>query len=316
MLFITNREPSRSTIGGKFKFDLDKNSPTASVFFCERNAKNNYTEIGSQGFFQALKKCEARQLLFYIHGFSNLPEPNIFPSAKTLQSLFDKHEQNFMQVIPLIWPCDNDTGILEDYWDDQKSADQSAYSFARALEKFRGWQARQPEDDPCFKRINILAHSMGARVFRETLQAWNKYDLADGVPLFFRNSILMAPDIINESLEVGKRGELISHASRNVSVYFASDDLALRASKVVNVKNRIASRRLGHSGPENMGKVLSNVYAIDCDRINTDYDTPKGHSYYMNSDQNKPGEVFKHLYNSLWTGRVTVNDPATNRHII
>ena len=36
---------------------------------------------------------------------------------------------------------------------------------------------RNPAEDPCLKRINMLAHSMGNRVLRETLWAWNKYDL-------------------------------------------------------------------------------------------------------------------------------------------
>ena len=67
---------------------------------------------------------------------------------------------------------------------------------------------------------------MGNRVLRETLSKWNKYDLANGVPLLFRNTILMAADIVNESLEDGREGRLISQSSRNVSVYYASDDLA------------------------------------------------------------------------------------------
>ena len=52
-------------------------------------------------------------------------------------------------------------------------------------------------------------------------------------------------------------------------MYFASDDLGLRASKACNLKSRIASRRLGHTGPEEMDKVPGNVYAVDCDNLNT-----------------------------------------------
>ena len=148
----------------------------------------------------------------------------------------------------------------------------SAFSFARALQFFMKWRDTEPEESPCLKRINVLAHSMGNRVFRETLSVWNKYDLASGVPLLFRNTILMAADIVNESLEEDQEGRLISQSSRNVSVYYASDDLALRASKVSNLKNKVASRRLGHTGPENMDKTQSNVYAIDCDNFDNRYD--------------------------------------------
>jgi len=46
------------------------------------------------------------------------------------------------------------------------------------------------------------------------------------------------------------------------------------------LKNKIAYRRLGHSGPEDMRQTPSNVYAVDCDDVNSVYDTPKGHSYF------------------------------------
>ena len=118
-----------------------------------------------------------------------------------------------VQVVPVIWPCDDDPGIVKDYWDDQKAADMSAFSFARALQFFMKWRDEEPENAPCLKRINILAHSMGNRVFRETLAAWDKYDLANGVPLLFRNTILMAADIVNECLEEGERGRLISQSA-------------------------------------------------------------------------------------------------------
>lgn len=307
MFFITNRQivqSSRTEIGRKVGFDLDKNSPANDLFYCKRNGANDYIELGSKSLFQELRDCQYKQLLFFIHGFSNLPEPDIFPRAEKLQDLFDAREQGLVKIVPLIWPCDNDMGIVKDYWDDQKSADASASSFSRILNKFLDWRDEQTEDNPCIKRINVLAHSMGNRVLRQTLLAWNKYDLPGGVPLLFRNTFLMAADVVNETLEKGQPGELICHSSRNVSVYFASDDLALRSSKLSNLKNKIASKRLGHTGPENMGNVLSNVHAIDCDRFNNKYDYPKGHSYFLEDDNGASGVVFDHMFNSLKTGRV------------
>ena len=311
MLFITNRQPrqsSRTRINRKIDFDLKKNAPANDLYYCRRNGKNDYTEIGSAALLQSLKDSNCKQLLFFIHGFSNLPEPDIFPRVEKLQQLLDEKEPDLALVIPLIWPCDNDLGIVQDYWDDQKSADASAQSFARLLNRFLDWRDQQPEEAPCLKRINILAHSMGNRVFRQTLRAWNKYDLPGGVPLLFRNSFLMAADVVNETLEKGNPGELISHASRNVSVYFASDDLALRSSKVSNLKNKIASRRLGHTGPENIHKVNSNVYSIDCDNYNTRYDSPKGHSYFLHDENGMSGKVFDHLFDSIKQGRIDIDD--------
>lgn len=319
MLFITNREPKgsiRTKANRIFKFDLNKNSPSNSIYCCERLGNDNYIELGANGLMSKLRDSKAKQILIFIHGFSNLPEPDIFPRAEQLQKYFDAKEKNLIEVVPIIWPCDNDAGIVQDYWDDQKSADLSGISFARALQFFMEWRDKEPEDEPCIKRINVLAHSMGNRVFRETLYRWDKYDLASGVPLLFRNTILMAADIVNESLEENKTGRLISQSSRNVSVYFASDDLALRASKISNLKNKVASRRLGHTGPEDMNKTQSNVYAIDCDNFNNQYDSPKGHSYFLNDDKNNIGAVFEHLFNTIKTGRVEVDDKANRKHIL
>jgi len=322
VLFITNRFPRqsiRTRSGRHFDFALDNNAPSNSVFYCQRNGENSHTEIGSDKFLQQLKASDYRQILIYIHGFSNLPE-SVFSAVEEFQSLCDARKPGEVLVVPLIWPCDNDLGIVKDYWDDQKAADSSAFSFSRVLQKFLQWRnsaAANPQDDPCLKRINILAHSMGNRVLRETLAAWNRYDLPDGVPLLFRNTFLVAADIVNESLHQGEQGELICHGSRNVVVYFASDDLALRASKASNLKNKIASRRLGHTGPEDMSRTPANVYTVDCDDVNNLYDYPKGHSYFRSSEAfGQPGKVFDHIFATLLSGRVFPEDEFRRSTII
>ncbi|MBB3189906.1 alpha/beta hydrolase [Halomonas cerina] len=322
MLFITNRLPRqsiRTRLNRNFDFDLANNAASNSVFFCERLGLEVYEELGHQAFLQRLKDSKHRQLLFFIHGFSNLPE-DVFAATHELQTLCEAAEPKEVLVVPVIWPCDNDLGIVKDYWDDQESADLSGFSFARVLQKFLHWRETLQFDEqevPCLKRINVLAHSMGNRVLRETLRAWDKYHLPGGVPLLFRNTFLVAADIVNESLQVGGPGELICHASRNVTVYFASDDLALRASKASNLKHRIASRRLGHTGPEDMLLTPRNVYAVDCDDVNTLYDYPKGHTYFRSGERiGEPGVVFLHLFAALRTGRVFPDDETRRMTIL
>lgn len=322
MLFITSRMPTVNTepeLNKEFVFDLKNNSSSRSFFCCRRHKKGQYEEVGSTAMLQSLKTANARQVLLYLHGFSNLPE-DVFAQALEFQKMCDQKKPGEIIVLPMIWPCDNDMGVIKDYWDDQKAADQSAFTFARMMQRFMEWRNSEkfnPEDDPCLKRINVLAHSMGNRVLRQTLVNWHRYDQPHGLPLLFRNSFLIAADIVNQSLHKGQSGELISHASRNVVVYYASDDLALRASKVANLKNAEASRRLGHSGPEDMAQTPKNVYAIDCDDVNTLYDPPKGHSYFRSGlKKGRPGVVFEHIFETLLYGRVFPSDEYRKSSIL
>jgi len=326
MLFITNRaikEDKKLKPGREITFDINDNRAGQDVYFCEKKGKENYIELGSVQFLNRLKNCKEKQILIYIHGYSNLPKEHIFPRASMLQTLFDIKEKGLVQVIPLIWPCDNDFGSLKDYWDDQRAADASAFAFGRVFEMFMKW--REKEDNiknPCMKRINVLAHSMGNRVLRESVKAWAKYDRNYSLPIIFRNSFLASADVVNETLEPGKDGNLVCQCSRNVTVYYASDDLALRASKITNLKNKIASRRLGHTGPESPNKVPKNVYSVDCDDVNTKYDFPAGHSYFLDNGKKPkkgrklvPGVVFKHMFNSIKTGRVK-DEPLGSKNMI
>lgn len=314
MLFIANRLPKgsiKTKTGRRFEFDLKNNAPCNSLFFCRRNVGGSNSEVGGMDFLSELKNSDYRQVLIYIHGFSNLPN-DVFEAAFEFQGLCDHKDSNEALVVPVIWPCDIDFGIVYDSWDDQKSADESAFTLSRALSRFIEWREsnlNSPRIDPCLKRINILAHSMGNRVLRETLCAWDKYDLPNGIPLIFRNTFLVAADIENESMHRTERGKLICDASRNVVDYFASDDLALRASKAANLKNKIVSRRLGHTGPENMEVTPKNVYVVDCDDVNNIYDAPTGRSYFMSGrEKGKSGLVFERKYACLKTGRVFPED--------
>lgn len=320
MLFITNRafvEGPDTVPGRKVSFDLKNNNALQSVFFCERagGESGELTEIGSIEFLNRLRASPADQILFYIHGYSNLPDRDIFPRAGTLSRLCSA-EGLSIEVVPVIWPCDNDLGMVKDYYDDQVAADASSTSFSRALSKFLAWRNQDNNiNAPRLKRINVLAHSMGNRVLRGTLLDWAS-SLSGQIPYVFRNIFMVAADVVNESLQKDKNGVFICQSARNVVVYYASDDLALRSSKIANLKNAIASRRLGHTGPEDMNAAPANVYAIDCDEVNTAYDMPKGHSYFIDNRDQTQGAVFRHIAACMRTGRVHTDGPDSRRLIL
>jgi len=306
MLFITNRvlkQSHRSRAGRKISFDFADNTALPSLFFCRRNGQNDYTEILSTPFFDELRQSPASQVLLYLHGSNSQPEETIFPKAEKLQDLFDDKQANLVQVVPLVWPCLGDESIVVKYYTDRDAADQSNVAFGRAMAKFTEWQSGRDDDETlCVKRINVLAHSMGARVLRGALRWWSGEILRFEPPQPFRNVFLPAADVVNQTLERGQDGYLITIAARNVVVYFASDDLALRASKVANATQ--VSRRLGHTGPYDMSKVPAHVFAKDCDDFNTDYDPPLGHSYFLDDEHGNPGKVFDDMFAAVHDGRV------------
>ncbi|CAH0528866.1 alpha/beta hydrolase [Vibrio hippocampi] len=311
MLFITNRTPkqsARSKKNRKLSFNYDTTAVSQYLYFCERNDKNDYTEIMNVEFFQRLKTLpEKTQLLFYIHGFNNNMEPDIFENAKKLQSLINEKSQDLVYVVPIIWPCDDDSAIafIDDYWDDQDAADASGPAFARLLGKFDTWRRDTKQQEvPCLKRINILAHSMGNRVLNNALNDWAKKYCSGNMPQLFRNVFMIAADVENEILEKNQSGRYIVDSCRNLVVYYANDDLAMPASKLVNLKNKTVSRRMGMTGPEQLSILPKKVYEVDCDDFNNDYDL-KGHTYFLSDKDGNVSPIIEHMTGAIKSGRVS-----------
>ena len=311
MLFVTNRIPIESfktRKNRKISFDLEDIRSSQNLHFCERLKENDYIEIGSESFFSRLKKEiePGVNILLYIHGFNNTFEKCIFPMANRLQELVNENdEEELVCVVPLIWPCDNDEKhSLNDYWEEQDSADISGKHFYRIIRKFEEWRLGDGRDGvSCNRRVDLLAHSMGARVLLNSLDFLSKKS-GGNVPRYFRNVFLIAPDIVNHTFEKGERGRFISDSSRNVVVYHANDDLAMTASSGANAMRQVYSARLGMAGPEDLEKCPKNVYAVDCDNINLDFDPDYGHAYFLSNSEGEVSPVIDHMVKAIKFGRV------------
>jgi len=297
MYFITNKTVKKS---GKHLTFQKSNEISQSLRYCETEDGEKFTEIGSKPLMKALMEDKTfTEILFYIHGFNNQPYEDVFPRAQAMQKQLKEAGLRHVYVVPIIWPCDNDFGVIKDYWDDQDSAEATGQVFARAISKLMAWQADHT-DKPCMKRMHVFAHSMGGRVLVQTLNHWAHRFGGGGIPYLFKNIFLMASDIPNESLERGQPGQYLPSAAQRVISYYANDDFAMPASKISNVNNGIYSRRIGHTGPESMKRVPSNVYSVNCDAFNNKFDTPKGHSYFLNKDH-KRSPAFEHVIKALKT---------------
>ena len=154
---------------------------------------------------------------------------------------------------------------------------------------------------------------MGNRVLETALSSWAQ-DYGT-VPALFRNLFMVAADVANDLFAPGRPGTELSAAARNVIVYHAADDFALRSSKIANLKNRIVKRRLGHTGPAELERAPANVAAIDCDDFNSRYDL-FGHSYLLADPTGRPGAVLRHMVDTMRSGRVAGLAPDRRRLLL
>jgi esterase/lipase superfamily enzyme len=289
--FITNRVLTGTGSAEKF---VETNAACQNLSFCKTGPNKTVDVLGSAELFKALRDSDqSKEFLLYPHGFNNQPWDDIFPNAKKMQAQLESAGLGHVTVVPIVWPCDNDYGIIKDYWDDQESAEFSGRFFARAIGKLMKWQTEN-DQLPCMKRIHIIAHSMGARVLLKAMNHFASLFGRGGVPYLFKNCFLMAADIPNECLGKGEEGEYICQASQRVICYYANDDMAMPASKISNVKNMVFSRRMGHTGPEDWSALPENkVFAVNCDSFNGKLDF-KGHTYFMDNEEMR-SPAFEHM---------------------
>lgn len=123
----------------------------------------------------------------------------------------------------------------------------------------------------------VVAHSLGARVIRESMR-WLGDDHIAGLSL-------VAPDV---------RADVTgwpAGSARQICVYHADNDHALDLSQWVNF-SRGRVDRLGEAGPT--GAVPDHMAAVDCASIARAYG-PFGHSYHGLLEDGQPGLVIQHL---------------------
>lgn len=212
-----------------------------------------------------LTDCPNKHIIFYLHGFNNPPYKKVVRRVRNIQAQVKKSGIDSFVVVPIFWPTQQDSMPVNNYYQDQQWADLTAQLIHKYLlpltEKITNHS------------IHFIAHSMGARVLLNSLKNTHYRH--------FSQLFLIAPDVVNEILEVGQPGEIFSQSFKQVTLFYANDDLALTTSVIANVANKVLSRRLGQSGPENIDLLPENVTAIDCSDINYSTDSVKGHSYFV-----------------------------------
>ena len=253
------------------KLSTDNEIIENSLVFGRFEDHQHVSPFDDNSWVNDINSSDSSDIIFYLHGFNNPPYKKVLERVKNIKQQINACEQNQIDIIPVFWPTQKDLMPANNYFQDQQWADQTAHLLQQYLHPVLEKLTNQ--------RIHFIAHSMGARVLLASLQKQQYPHL--------KHLFLIAPDIENEALEVGEKGEMLSDSFDHITIFYAKDDLALRTSVIANIANKVVSKRLGQSGPENPHLLPHNVQAIDCDDINFNLDKVKGHSYFVS----KSGEV-------------------------
>jgi len=293
--------------------------PSSRILLYIHGMRNLPEETAEAGIFRDAQKLQDffnETAPSTVQNYALLHPPQ--PSLETTEALNNLESNptidSHVEVVPIVWACHKSSHVAVDFFRNQNAADTSGTtSIKYLLEYYHDWKTKMEAENPSFpfKMISILAHSMGNRVIQKASLAFYKEKIEGKgikVPQLFESLILSAADLANESLEGENEASVLPKLAKRVNVYCAENDRALAMSVTGNITRGIFSRRLGQSGPENVKNLPENVRAFDCSAINFLYGDPKGHTYFLEDLQGKPGALFKHFAYTILTEDVDIKD--------
>ncbi|WP_417385716.1 alpha/beta hydrolase [Gimesia sp.] len=207
------------------------------------------------------------EAFIFIHGFNNSFED---AARRTAQIAYDLK----FKGAPLMysWPS-QERGSIWAYKEDGRTAqwcEENVTLFIEAIARESG-----------ARKIHLIAHSMGNRVLSRALKNISqKLALTQEEEPLFNEVILTAPDIDAQVFKESIAPHIVQTAER-FTIYSSSEDLALKASRVVN---SYWHQRLGEGGsyltvfPE-----YKKINVVDASEIDTNL-FALGHSYHADSN--------------------------------
>ena len=152
------------------------------------------------------------------------------------------------------WPS---AGKVTRYLADRDEARDSVGAFTRFLLDINSLATRNEHD--CFSTTFCIAHSMGNYMLRKGRESLSDYLGAPQGRMIFDETVMLAPDIADEDIELDRKGRYIAQFSRRVHVYYSKYDRVLKVSSA----KRFGRDMLGRHGPEDFGNLAKNVIAIN-----------------------------------------------------
>ncbi len=296
--FVTNRnhipENAKALFGGRFnpdgvaslrfgkaEFDVTGQTPLMNsiTVFDETLAVQpaaGFVTSGSNMLLTSLHEAMAvgkRDTVVFIHGFNVT-----FMEALKAGARLGAELANNPNIIVFSWPSDGTMVPFMSYYSDREDARASGPALARTYLKLLDFVAGLDDETRCRQALHIVAHSMGAYVLRQGLQAICAKDSRRLVRLFDQ-IILAAPDEDDDAFETDEKLKKLPMLGRRVTVYFNRNDRAL----LVSDSTKTNPDRLGSDGPRMLDLLPKKVIVVDCYRIAARSDPVVQHSYYINN---------------------------------
>ncbi len=251
---------------------------------------------GGGRLLEALRQsmCSGHDTLVFIHGFNVSFNDAMEAGARLAREIRKRPLEGLgdgvpMNVVVFSWPSDGAAVPLMSYYSDREDARASGPAVARAYFKLRDFLVQLHKADAervkaglpsqlCDRGIHLMAHSMGAYVLRQGVQALLAKE-ADGVLRIFDQILLASPDEDDDTFEHDHKLKPLPRLGKRVTVYFNPKDKALWISD----KTKTNPDRLGADGPRLIDLLPKKVALVDCRRVADVADPKIQHSYYVGS---------------------------------
>jgi len=297
VFFATNRnhQPGNKlqTFGGKFnpdgvaalrfgyaEFNRGASGPQlAGVTVYPERTTPTGIKGGSERFLDDLRllmKSGLSDTLVFIPGFNVTFTGALDAAARLADGVVVEGRR--VNVVLFSWPSDGQAVPLMSYYSDREDARASGPALARAYLKLRDYLLKLDSQEYCQRRLHLLAHSMGAYVLRQGLQALIAKE-PGALNRFFEQILLAAPDEDDDTFEHDSKLQLLPKLARQVTVYFNPNDRAL----LISDKTKSNPDRLGSDGPRLIDMIPKKIVLVDCRNVAGDADPLVLHSYYIRS---------------------------------
>lgn len=254
------------------------------IVYPDVKGATDLTQTGGGQFLEHLRQqmLGGRDTLTFIHGFNVSFNDAIEAGARLARNVrvvdAETREARPVNVVVFSWPSDGEAVPWMSYYSDREDARASGPALARAYLKLLEFLSSLQSKDRCERSIHLLAHSMGAYVLRQGLQAILAKD-SKSLTRLFNQILLAAPDEDDDTFETEAKLKLLPRIGRQVTVYFNPSDRAL----VVSDKTKGNPDRLGSDGPRLVDMLPKKVVLVDCRNVAVDADALAHHGYFARS---------------------------------